>query len=241
MTTTKHEVIAMGPIDFGRIQAYLRPFAIYYPGIELWFEKVWRESWTGRRRVWATTIGGELAGLAITKRGERAKLCHISVSAEMRGSGVGIELMRFAMEDLLMSGAQTVLVTASDEANGQYGEFFSRCGYELLTYLPNRYVRGTDEFVWVANRAALSGHLFPSAPGWPQHSWNATVTPEWCLVGGLPQVSLVAARHEPQTHTADRETPNHGRPVVPVVHLDRQLVFRGGHDSPQGRLVVPIR
>lgn len=147
---------------FEAVRSYLLPFSVYYPGIESWFAKVRFETDSGKRRIWAVTIAGELAGLAITKSGEKAKLCHFSVAPAARASGVGLQMMKAAMRDLLHTGARAIHVTTSDEVAEQHGQFFDRCGFDLKTYIRDRYRRGSDELVWTARREDLETRLFGS-------------------------------------------------------------------------------
>lgn len=142
-----------------QIQTYLWPFGVYYPGIDAWFERVWLEAQTDRRRVWVVTSGGEVSGLAITKTGAQAKLCHISLSPSLRKLGVGFVLVRTAVEDLLKKGAITVHLTASDDITEEHGAFFDRCGFQIAGWARNRYRLGSDEFVWTANRESLKSRL----------------------------------------------------------------------------------
>lgn len=142
-----------------QISSYLQPFSRYYPGIESWFRKVRAEAVIGRRRVFALRIDGRLSGLAITKTGQKAKLCHFSLSPSARGLGLGRNLMTLAMKDLLTSGALAIHVTTSDEVAEPYGGFFSRCGFDLSAYIRDCYRRGSDELIFTATPESLGSHL----------------------------------------------------------------------------------
>lgn len=146
-----------------QILEYLLAYGVYYPGIDEWFDKVILEASSERRRIWVVIAGDELSGLAITKTGKRAKLCHISLSPSLRRIGVGSQLMRMVVEDLLKSGAQTVHLTAGDEIADEYGRFFGRCGFRVTARASNRYRRGRDELVWKATRESLVACLFDSS------------------------------------------------------------------------------
>jgi GNAT superfamily N-acetyltransferase len=142
-----------------QVHAYLQPFSRYYPDIESWFRKVRAEAVGGRRRIFALRINGQLSGLAITKSGQKAKLCHFSLSPSARGLGLGRKLMTLAMRDLLTSGALAIHVTASDEVAEPYGGFFNRCGFDLSAYIRDCYRRGSDELIFAATPESLGSHL----------------------------------------------------------------------------------
>lgn len=142
-----------------QVHAYLQPFSRYYPGIESWFGKVRAETVGGRRRVFALSIDGQLSGLAITKTGHKAKLCHFSLSPSARGLGLGRQLMTLAMRDLVAWGARAIYVTTSDEVAEPYGGFFSRCGFDLSAYIRDCYRRGSDELIFTATAESLGSHL----------------------------------------------------------------------------------
>ena len=141
------------------VQRYLRPYETYYPGIDDWFEKVWLESATDKRRIWVVISGGALSGLAITKTGKQAKLCHVSLSPSLRGIGVGRRLMGVAVGELLAGHVRTVHVTAGDEIAEEHGGFFERWGFQLVGWARNRYRPGSDELVWGATSETLASRL----------------------------------------------------------------------------------
>ena len=143
-----------------QVRVYLRPFSLYYPDIDNWFRKVRLEAKSGRRRILALCLGGQLIGLAITRPNEKAKLCNFSLSPSSRGLGLGLAFMKLAMRDLLLSGTRAVHVTASDEVAESYGGFFKRCGFDLSAYIRNCYRRGSDELIYTATLESLNTYLF---------------------------------------------------------------------------------
>jgi ribosomal protein S18 acetylase RimI-like enzyme len=152
MTTTLTDFIP-------NIKEYLRAFQEYYPGIDLWFDKVWQESLLGKRRIWVIRVNEELSGVAITKPGLDAKLCHFSLLPSLRQKKLGVYLMRTAIGDLVCTGARTVHVTTSDEVGDQFGGFFRRCGFVYVSYAKNRYRQGSDELIWKASISSLRSYL----------------------------------------------------------------------------------
>lgn len=159
-----------------QVRAYLQPFSRYYPNIESWFGKVRAEAVEGRRHVFALRIDGQLSGLAITKGGLKAKLCHFSLSPSARGLGLGRKLMALAMRDLLASGALAIHVTVSDEVAEPYGGFFSRCGFDLSAYIRDCYRRGSDELIFTATPESLGSHLFSFRRVGTREEWHGNQT-----------------------------------------------------------------
>jgi hypothetical protein len=142
---------------------YLTAFSTFYPSIDSWCSKVLHELPSGRRTVLALlSATGTLEGLAITKNGPRAKLCHISITEHARGSGGGWALMQAAGAEMLRKGARHIHVTTGEEVADKYGYFFTRSGFTKNTYRSGRYRRGSAEWVWSANYYDLVGRLFGS-------------------------------------------------------------------------------
>lgn len=140
---------SLAPVEY-QVGVYLRRFSVYYPGIDGWYSKVLREP--RLRSIWALTVGGVVAGVAITKHQSHAKLCHVSLDESARAQGLGLVLMRRAIGELLDRGARRVHVTTGEEIGGQFGDFFARCGFSLTGFDKSRYRRGADELVWSGHR-----------------------------------------------------------------------------------------
>jgi hypothetical protein len=144
------------------VHDYLRRFSSLYPGIGMWSAKTLREVPTGRRSILAfLAADGTLDGLAITKNGLDAKLCHISISDRAREDGRGLSLMRAAALEMLNNGARRIHVTTSEEVAAEFGPFFERCGFSHVSARAGRYRRGADELEWESSRELLSARLFP--------------------------------------------------------------------------------
>ena len=102
---------------------------------------------------------GLILGLAVTKNAERAKLCHISVSDELRTDGLGESLMRAAVFEMLALGARRMHVTTGEEVALRYGDFFERFGFSRHSVCTGRYRHGIDELEWVALREIVTSRL----------------------------------------------------------------------------------
>src|SRR5215211_3678384 len=130
------------------ITRYLAHFRYYYPEILEWYSRVEAELASGRRSVFVLWNGSEVEGLAVTKNGHRAKLCHISVSPKVRHRGAGQSLMRLAMHDMVDRGAQEIRVTTDEQIFRDHGSFFCAGGFEVIDWQVNRYRRGASELLW---------------------------------------------------------------------------------------------
>src|SRR5215813_9040993 len=95
---------------------YLSTFEVYYPTISSWCSKVGAGIAAGNRSAFAMiSTQGDIAGLAVTKNQDNAKLCHISVSEHARRDGAGALLMCTAIREMLSAGARHVHVTTGEE------------------------------------------------------------------------------------------------------------------------------
>src|SRR5215211_91998 len=130
------------------ITGYLRNFQYYYPEILEWYSRLREEIVSGRRSVFMSLKGCEIQGLAITKNGPKAKLCHISVSPTARDFGLGRILMRLALSDMTSRGANEIHVTTNERVFRDHGEFFHNSGFSLVDWHLNRYQKGTSELIW---------------------------------------------------------------------------------------------
>jgi len=138
-----------------QVRKYLVDFSHLYPGIEDWYERIRPEFSTGARSLVALKLNGAICGIAITRNGERAKLCHISISQSVRFHGLGQLLLHAASRELVAHGSHSVHVTTGEEVAGVHAEFFSRHGFKLTEEHKNRYRHGHSELVWKASPRAL--------------------------------------------------------------------------------------
>ena len=127
---------------------YLNHFRCYYPGILEWYSGLKDELLSGRRSVFVFRKGSEIQGLAITKNGSSAKLCHISVSPTARERGIGGTLMRLALAEMKRRGAKEIHVTTGEEVFRDHAEFFRLSGFGLVDWRLNRYRPGASELIW---------------------------------------------------------------------------------------------
>lgn len=130
------------------VASYLTHFRQYYPEILEWYSGIKDEFSIGRRGLFISWSGHEIQGLAITKNGPRAKLCHISVSRAARERGVGRALMQLAVRGMKQGGAKEILVTTSEDVFRSHGNFFGAAGFEVFDWQPHRYRYGTSELIW---------------------------------------------------------------------------------------------
>lgn len=130
------------------VARYLTDFQRYYPGILEWHSRLKNDLESGNRKMFVSWNGSDVKGLAITKNGHQAKLCHISVSSDARTRGLGSTLMQTALSDMVRCGAREIRVTTGEEVFGNHGPFFLAAGFEVIDWQVNRYRRGVSELVW---------------------------------------------------------------------------------------------
>lgn len=133
------------------IRGYLAEFTCYYPGILEWYSRVEQEILADKRSVFSVWQQGALAGLAITKNGPNAKLCHISVSPAARDQGIGRKLIRSALDHMVSNCASRIRVTTSETVFRKHSPFFYAAGFAPLDWQVNRYLRGKSEVIWELN------------------------------------------------------------------------------------------
>lgn len=131
-----------------RMAEYLSGHRKSYPGILEWFNRVIVETESDRRGVIIEWINNEIAGVAITKRGEYAKLCHISVLPAARGHGVGSHLLKRALRDMWQRGAREVIVTTGEDVYRDHKRFFRRIGFKPDNWVVGRYRKSMAEIIW---------------------------------------------------------------------------------------------
>ena len=130
------------------IRHYLLNFRAYYPGILEWFSAMEEGIAFSERRVFVSWKGREIQGLAVTKIGARAKLCHISVINSARAGGVGTALASLALRDMVRHGAREIRVTTGERVFREHGVFFQSLGFEVVDWQVHRYRRGVSELLW---------------------------------------------------------------------------------------------
>ena len=137
---------------FDLISAHIAPYLAnsrrYYPGIFEWYFGLEDGFVSGRRGMFVSWNGPDVHGLAITKNGQRAKLCHISVSPAARDRGIGSTLACLALSDMVHHGAQEIRVTTSEEVFRSHGPFFRAIGFNVIGWQVNRYRRNVSELLW---------------------------------------------------------------------------------------------
>lgn len=161
----------MGRFDqiSAQVAQYLANFRRFYPGIMEWYFGLHNEFASGRRRMFASWNRSGIRGLAITKNGDSAKLCHISVSPHARGSGLGANLAFLALRDMARCGAREIRVTTSEETYRSHGTFFYSFGFRVVDWQVHRYRRNASELLWKLDGDTMKGLSKKGASSFPEH------------------------------------------------------------------------
>jgi len=162
------------------VAAYLANFRIFYPGISEWYFRLVEGFASGRRRMFVSWDGPSVDGLAITKNGHRAKLCHISVSPAARDCGLGSTLAHSALCDMVRHGAREIRVTTSEEVFRGHKLFFRAIGFRPIDHQVNRYRRNVSEILWKLDVDPVRWRHCKRCSVVPQHSievFGASSTP----------------------------------------------------------------
>lgn len=130
------------------IAQYLANFQRFYPGIMDWYSGVKCDFALGRRKMFMVCNGSKILGLAITKNGYRAKLCHISVANAARDRRIGSILARLALRDMIKNGAGEIRVSTGEEVYREHASFFQSLGFREVDWQVNRYRRNVAEILW---------------------------------------------------------------------------------------------
>lgn len=131
-----------------QIKEFLFESSTIYPSIGSWWDKRVVPGLKNKERVCHTIIiNGEIAALSIIKLARSSsKLCTFRVQNKYRGIGIGQFLLDKTLSKL--SRSKQIHYTISEEVQNQYGDFFSSCGFSLLAWKKNYYVKGMDELVF---------------------------------------------------------------------------------------------
>ena len=130
------------------IAQYLMRFRRYYPGILEWYSGLRDALLSGQRSMFVSKRGHEIQGLAITRNGCNAKLCHISVLPTERNRGLGNALIHQALSDMVRKGARSIVVTSGEEVFYAHKPFFLAAGFRVIDWQLHRYRRGVSEIIW---------------------------------------------------------------------------------------------
>jgi len=130
------------------IAQYLANFQRFYPGIMDWYAGLGCDFTNGRRKMFMVWNGSKILGLAISKNGYRAKLCHISVSYAARGQGIGSFLVKSALHEMIKAGAREIRVTTGEEVYRGHAAFFKTMGFKAVNWQVHRYRRNISEILW---------------------------------------------------------------------------------------------
>jgi len=123
-------------------------FRRYYPGILEWYSGLRDALLSGQKRMFVSRSGHEIQGLAITKNGYNAKLCHISVLPTARNRGLGNTLMHQALSYMIRNGARSIVVTTGEEVFYAHKPFFHAAGFRAIDWQLHRYRQGVSEIIW---------------------------------------------------------------------------------------------
>lgn len=173
------------PADHDRVREFLLESSDLYPDIDRWCdEKVIPDLQSGARVAFVLDAHAALPGLAIAKRGRRAKLCSIRVREDAREQGWGTELLAHVARTLRDEGTEEIHVTVSEALNPRHRSFFERVGFLLCGCLGDKYVQGVDEFVyrWPNHRI----HAFLAGVTWVAGTTSGTSSP--ALEAPLPSL-----------------------------------------------------
>jgi ribosomal-protein-alanine N-acetyltransferase len=109
------------------------------------------------REVYVAWDGDRFAGfLILVMHGAFVGYIQIvAVAPEMRGSGVGSELMKFAEEKIFARHPNVFLCVSS--FNPRARQLYERLGYELVGELKNYLIAGASEFLMRKTKGPIRG------------------------------------------------------------------------------------
>jgi GNAT superfamily N-acetyltransferase len=139
----------------------------YYPGFEIWYEgKVIPQFEEQKRVVWIAMSGNSLVGVSIVRVGEGKcdKVCSFFVHPELRGNGVGHELLRLSLLEATARGRRVVATVPEERLCEQSGRtpfwvFLRDYGLTVTMKVPGLYRSNRDEMLLVGDPHEIRGRL----------------------------------------------------------------------------------
>ncbi len=104
---------------------------------------------TKEKFMFVYEVGDHPAGMLCLnyKRGGAAKIGPVIVNSQVRGQGVGGNLMKTA-EEVATVGAVRKLYATTSHLNGHVNHLFEKAGYKVEAEFPDQYKRGSRELIW---------------------------------------------------------------------------------------------
>jgi predicted transcriptional regulator len=137
-----------------------------YPGItEWWKRRVIPGLESGERRCRMVSVDGAIAAVAIAKYGRKSsKLCTLRVGPRFQRNGIGQQLLRTTLRDLLQSDTRRIHFTISEEIFSNCGSFFTPYGFHLAHWKKGWYVRGMYEMAFSAPASLVADAMTGQFP-----------------------------------------------------------------------------
>jgi GNAT superfamily N-acetyltransferase len=148
MSSNQISNCALTPKHIAELFDYLQQYKKYYPDMTFWTNQVLSDIRDGRKNAIAVLHNGGIQGLAIVKKGMKAKLCHLSLDFTLHKRGLGSRLLHTAISKAEADRAIHLYLTASEEVSQQCGPFFNNIGFIRTQYRSGAYRPDKVEFVW---------------------------------------------------------------------------------------------
>jgi ribosomal protein S18 acetylase RimI-like enzyme len=136
-----------------------------YPGGDQWLSQRLDDIEDGRASARLIDAGSVLAAVAIEtpKLPGQVKLSTLWVEPDLRGRGLGHELLRHCTARWAAAGICKAWITANPDAVNAVGALVVRHGFALTARERDRYGPGRDEWVfhWTSNRSVSAGRTPP--------------------------------------------------------------------------------
>lgn len=110
-------------LESSALSRYLKKYESIYPGIEIWYQKrVEPDIFSGVKILYRFDKNLEIEGLGIVDL-VQSKLCHLSIEHAIRGSGLGMAILKLAHRDLLSIGNEYMWCHGPENMVGRFCEW----------------------------------------------------------------------------------------------------------------------
>lgn len=135
--------------DFFLAWNFLSDLDLYYSDFKLWFfYKVFPDIATGKRKILVKKMNDKVIAVAILKKYiEESKICTFRVSGDVKGNGVGTELMLESLEWLQCSNP---LITVNEEHASEFEVFLRKFHFQKTTTINGLYRPKKKEIIYNA-------------------------------------------------------------------------------------------
>lgn len=144
----KHVIHPYSPKHKSNVLKFLNFLENNYPNYKEWAIKKLNSSDTISYLVFHNeqVIG---IGIGAIKKGDKFKISTFYIAPDFRKQSLGHNLLQLFIQKAVEKKATQIYITANSTLHSTLGEFLTTRGFVLTTQLPNKYVTGHTENVYI--------------------------------------------------------------------------------------------